>query len=162
VDGRILWGWVDGTIPARLRPEARYDQLPEVFSHMAGDLLRTFPQLAGVRFTHKWGGALDVSSRRAPFFTRGLGGRAIAANGFTTGVAGSRFAAEVMLDLLEGASTDRTRLALVQDRPRTRLYPPAPVMRVAAPLTLRSMASRGETGRTDLWLRMLGRLGYEI
>ena len=161
-DGRILWGWVDGTVPRGLVPSPTYDQLPEVFGHMATEFFETFPQLTGVRFTHAWGGALDVSSRRAPFFTVANRGRVVSANGFTGGVAGSHFAADVMLDILAGVESPRTRLGVVADRPPTRRYPPPAVMHVAAPLVLRSMARQQDDGRADLYLRAVRRLGFRV
>jgi glycine/D-amino acid oxidase-like deaminating enzyme len=162
VDNRILWGWVDGTVPLGLRPSAEYDDMPEVFAHMATEFFEAFPELGGVQFTHRWGGALDISSRRAPFFTTKLGGRLASVNGFSTGVAGSRFAANVLLDLLEGAATERTRLRLVQNKPRTLPYPPAAITRMLASLTLRSLAAYTETGKENPYLRTVRGLGYIV
>ena len=47
-----------------------------------------------VRFTHRWGGAIDTCSRFSVMFGRVLGGRAVYAMGYTgLGVAASRFGA---------------------------------------------------------------------
>ncbi len=35
----------------------------------------TFPQLEGIRFSHRWGGAIDTCSRFFAFHGTGLGGR---------------------------------------------------------------------------------------
>ena len=42
-----------------------------------------FPQLEGVRFTHRWGGAIDTCSRFSVFFGSALGGRVVYALGYT-------------------------------------------------------------------------------
>lgn len=159
-DDRIVWGWVDAGVPAGLRPGPESEQAPAAFTRIAERLQETFPQLDGIRFTHRWGGALDVSSRRAPFYTVAHGGRVVSANGFTTGVAGARFNACVMLDLLARRSTTLTRLALVRNRPATLPYPPAAVMPTAARAVARSLAAETSTGRRSLVLRAVNRIGY--
>ena len=56
-----------------------------------------------MRFSHRWGGAIDTCSRFSVFFGRALGGRAVYALGYTgLGVCASRFGARVGLDLLDG------------------------------------------------------------
>jgi glycine/D-amino acid oxidase-like deaminating enzyme len=159
-DNRIVWGWVDGGVPVGLQPNPERDADPAVFSRIAATMHATFPQLGAIQVTHKWCGALDVSSRRAPFYTLAQGGRVVSANGFTTGVAGSRFSATVMLDLLAGAATPLTQLALVRNRPRTRRYPPAAVLPTAARAVTRSLVTSTQTGRRTVLLRTINRLGY--
>jgi hypothetical protein len=73
-------------------------------------------------------------------------------------VGASRFAGDVMLDLLDGRSTERTELAMVRERPWP--FPPEPLRYLGIELTRRSLAradARG--GRRNLWLRSLDRLG---
>ena len=50
---------------------------------LAQQFFETFPQLEGLRFTHRWGGAIDTCSRFCATFGRALGGRAAYAVGFT-------------------------------------------------------------------------------
>jgi glycine/D-amino acid oxidase-like deaminating enzyme len=119
----------------------------------------TFPQLAGIRFTHKWGGVIDVCSRFSGFFDTAYRGRLAYAVGYTgLGVGASRFGADVMLDLLDGRPTERTRLAMVRRKPVP--FPPEPLRSAVIQLTQRSIdrADRHD-GRRNLWLRTLDRLG---
>ena len=78
-------------------------------------LSETFPQLGGFRFSHRWAGAIDTSTRFCAFYGSTHGGRVAVRPGFTgLGVGASRFAADVMLDLLAGEDTERTRLEMVR------------------------------------------------
>ena len=87
------------------------DERPATFELLAAHFFETFPQLEGLRFTHRWGGAIDTCSRFSVMFGRALGGRARFAVGYTgLGVGASRFGAQVALDLVEGRDTERTRL----------------------------------------------------
>jgi hypothetical protein len=73
------------------------------------------------------------------------------------GVAATRFAADVGLDLLDGADTERTRLAMVRDKPVP--FPPEPVRWLGIEATRRSMLRADATGRPNLWLQTLDKLG---
>ena len=58
---------------------------------------------------------IDTSTRFCAFFGTAHRGRTAYAAGFTgLGVGASRFAADVMLDLLAGEDTERTRLEMVR------------------------------------------------
>ena len=67
-------------------------------------LRRDLPAAAtGIRFTHRWSGVIDTCTRFCAFFGTAHRGRTAYAAGFTgLGVGASRFAADVMLDLLAG------------------------------------------------------------
>jgi hypothetical protein len=81
------------------------------------------------------------------------------AAGYTgLGVGASRFGAAVMLDLLAGRATDRTRNAMASSLPLP--FPPQPVRWAGIELTRWSLdrADRSQ-GRRNLWLRTLDRLG---
>ena len=68
---------------------------------------------------------IDTCTRFAAFFGTAHGGRAAYALGYTgLGVAATRFGADVMLDLLDGEDTERTRLRMVRERPLP--FPPEP------------------------------------
>ena len=70
----------------------------------------------------------------------------------------SRFAANVLLDLLSGQRTDRTELELVRSRPVP--FPPEPARSAVIQLTRASLARADrDGGRRNLWLRTLDRLG---
>ena len=96
--------------------------------------------------------------RPAGIIGTGHGGRSAHALGFTgLGVGASRFAADVLLDLLGGEETERTRLRMVRERPLP--FPPEPLAWVGISLTRWSMSREDRTGRRNLWLRLLDRLG---
>ncbi|MFJ3905500.1 NAD(P)/FAD-dependent oxidoreductase [Streptomyces sp. NPDC090025] len=159
-DNRILWGGFDAVYRARgggVRAER--EQRPETFKTLARHFFTAFPQLAGVRFSHAWGGAIDTSTRFCAFFDTSHQGRVTYAAGFTgLGVGATRFGAEVMLDLLAGERTERTSLDLVRRKPLP--FPPEPLRSVGIGLTQWSLArADAREGRRNLWLRALDRAG---
>ena len=126
---------------------------------LARPLRETFPQLDGVRFTHRWGGVIDTCSRFCAFFGTAYGGRLAYAAGYTgLGVGATRFGASVMLDLLAGEQTELTRLRMVRRKPVP--FPPEPVRTGVIQLTRWSIARADRhEGRRNLWLRTLDRFG---
>jgi glycine/D-amino acid oxidase-like deaminating enzyme len=124
-DNRILWGGYDAIYHYGGRIRSAYENRPETFRRLAAHFLTTFPQLEGVRFSHRWAGVIDTSSRFCAFFGQARQGRVSYAAGFTgLGVAATRFAANVMLDHLAGESTERTELEMVKSLPLP--FPPEP------------------------------------
>jgi glycine/D-amino acid oxidase-like deaminating enzyme len=158
-DQRILWGGYDAVYYAGGRISAARDQRPQTFLRLARHFYDTFPQLSGVRFTHRWGGVIDTCSRFCAFYGRAYGGRLAYAVGYTgLGVGATRFGARVMLDLLRAEETDLTRLKMVRTRPVP--FPPEPVRTGVIQLTRWSIARADRReGRRNLWLRTLDRFG---
>jgi glycine/D-amino acid oxidase-like deaminating enzyme len=158
-DDRILWGGYDAIYHAGGRIAPGLDQREATFVTLARHFARTFPQLDGIRFTHKWGGVIDACSRFSGFFGTAYGGRLAYAAGYTgLGVGATRFGANVMLDLLSGERTERTSLAMVRRRPVP--FPPEPVRTGVIQLTRWSIARADDReGRRNLWLRTLDRFG---
>ncbi len=158
-DNRILWGGYDAIYYPGGQIADALDQRPQTFELLAAQFFETFPQLAGLRFTHRWGGVIDTCSRFCAFFGSAYGGRLAYATGYTgLGVGATRFGANVMLDLLSGVDTERTRLALVRTRPIP--FPPEPLRTTVIELTRWSIAQADRrAGRRNLWLRTLDRLG---
>jgi len=158
-DGRILFGGYDAIYNRGNGMGAQHDQRPESFALLAEHLVEVFPQLEGIRATHAWGGAIDTCSRFSAFYGTARDGRVAYAAGYTgLGVGATRFGAAVMLDLLEGRDTERTRTEMVRTTPIP--FPPEPLRQAAIELTRWSLdrADRHE-GRRNLWLRTLDRLG---
>ncbi len=158
-DDRILWGGYDAIYHAGRRVRDRYDRRPATFVRLAEHFLATFPQLADVRFTHAWGGAIDTCTRFCAFYGTAHGGRVAYAAGYTgLGVGASRFGADVMLDLLGGTPTERTRLRLVRTTPLP--FPPEPLACLGIQVTRWSLAQADRhDGRRNAWLRALDRMG---
>jgi glycine/D-amino acid oxidase-like deaminating enzyme len=162
-DRRILWGGWDGIYHWRNRIRPEYDQRRVTFELLSRQFFAMFPQLQGLRFTHGWGGVIDVCSRFTAFYGTAMGGRVAYGLGFTgQGVALVRFAANVCLDLLAGEKTERTALPIVGSKPIP--WPPEPLRAGAIALTQRSMQrAQDNGGDRDLWLRTLDRfdLGFD-
>jgi glycine/D-amino acid oxidase-like deaminating enzyme len=158
-DNRVLWGGYDAVHHYGGRVRAEYDDRPATHAKLAGHFFTCFPQLAGVRFTHAWGGAIDTCSRFSAFFGTAHRGRVAYAAGYTgLGVGATRFGAEVMLDLLAGERTERTELAMVRRKPLP--FPPEPFAWTGIALTKWSLArADAHGGRRNLWLRTLDRFG---
>ncbi len=158
-DNRILWGGYDAVYHFGRRLDAAYDDRPATFGKLVEHFDQTFPQLAGIGFTHRWGGAIDTCTRFCPFFGTALDGRVAYGLGYTgLGVGATRFGAAVMLDLLDGRDTERTRNPLVRTKPLP--FPPEPLAFIGIALTRWSLARADEhEGRRNLWLRTLDRLG---
>ena len=74
-DNRILWGGYDAVYHygSKMRPE--YDHRPETYALLADQFFTTFPQLEGLAFTHRWGGAIDACSRFTAFWGQAHRGR---------------------------------------------------------------------------------------
>ncbi|MER7464532.1 FAD-dependent oxidoreductase [Streptomyces sp. NPDC097981] len=158
-ENRILWGGYDAIYPYRGKLDSEYDHRPETYLKLAQHFFTAFPQLEGIKFSHAWGGAIDTCSRFSAFFGTAHGGRVAYAAGYTgLGVGATRFGADVMLDLLDGARTERTELEMVKSRPMP--FPPEPFAWTGITLTKWSLAradARG--GRRNLWLKALDKLG---
>jgi glycine/D-amino acid oxidase-like deaminating enzyme len=158
-DDRILYGGYDAIYHWRNDVGGHLDERHDTFSMLAEHLIETFPQLEGIRFTHRWGGAIDTCSRFFAFYGTALGGQVSYAVGYTgLGVGASRCGAEVALDLVDGLDSPRVRLPLVRTLPR--MFPPEPLRSAGVALTRRELAraDRNE-GRRSLYLKALDRLG---
>ncbi len=159
-DGRILWGGYDAIYHYGSGIRDEYDERAETFDVLAQNFFSTFPQLEGLRFTNAWGGVIDTCTRFAAFYGTALSGRVGYALGFTgLGVAATRFAGDVVLDLLAGQDTPRTRLEMVRKKPVP--FPPEPFRWVGIEATRRSLAQAdARDGKENLWLRAMDRLGF--
>ncbi|GAB6859167.1 NAD(P)/FAD-dependent oxidoreductase [Microbacterium xylanilyticum] len=158
-DDRILWGGFDAVYHRGGRIEPGYDQRPETFERLADHFFTTFPALRDVRFTHKWGGMIDMSTRLVSTQGTAFAGKVAYSLGYTgLGVAATRFGAAVMLDMLDGRESDRTRLALATGRPFP--VPPEPLADPIIQTVRRAVAKADENGgRPGLLLRNLERIG---
>jgi glycine/D-amino acid oxidase-like deaminating enzyme len=158
-DNRILWGGYDAVYYNGGRIDPSHDQREATFAVLADHFAETFPQLEGLRFSHKWGGVIDTCSRFSSFFGTAHGGKLAYAVGYTgLGVGATRFGANVMLDLLSGERTERTALKMVRTKPVP--FPPEPVRSGVIQLTRWSIAQADRNdGRRNVWLRTLDKVG---
>jgi len=158
-DNRILWGGYDAIYHYGGRIRSGYEERPATFAKLAAHFLTTFPQLAGIRFSHRWAGVIDTSSRFCAFYGLARQGRVAYAAGFTgLGVAATRFAANVMLDQLSGETTERTELDLVRSQPLP--FPPEPATYAGVQASRWGLNRADHSdGRRGLLLRTLDAVG---
>ncbi len=158
-DDRILWGGWDALyhFGNRVGPEVEHDD--RTTRTLARHFLATFPQLEGIRFTHRWAGPIATTSRFTCAWGTTHGGRVSWAAGYTgLGVGASRFGARVALDLVDGRTTERTELSMVRRRPFP--FPPEPLRWPAIQLTRRAIQRCDRRdGRRGPWLALLDRFG---
>ncbi|MEU4692975.1 FAD-dependent oxidoreductase [Actinoplanes sp. NPDC023714] len=159
-DNRILWGGYDAIYHYGGKLDPSHEHRQETYHRLADHFFDTFPQLEGLRFSHAWGGAIDTCTRFSAFFGRAYGGRVAYAAGYTgLGVAATRFGADVMLDMLDGLTTERTATRMVRSKPLP--FPPEPVRWAGVELTRRSLAhADANGGRRNLWLRAMDAVGF--
>jgi glycine/D-amino acid oxidase-like deaminating enzyme len=157
-DDRILWGGYDATHHFGSAVHRRFELDDEVHTRLARHFFETFPQLEGIRFTHRWGGVIDTCSRYSVFFGSAFERRLVYAVGYTgLGVGATRFGARTALDLLDGLDTERTRLRMVRTKPVP--FPPEPARSWGIRRTTSAYKRLDETGDRSAWLAMLDRLG---
>jgi len=158
-DNRIVWGGYDAVYHFGRRVDPAYEHRLQTYRRLAAHFFLTFPQLDDVRFSHRWAGAIDTNTRFCAHWGTAYRRRVVYVNGFTgLGVGAARFAADVCLDLLEGASTARTRLQMVRDKPLP--FPPEPLASIGIQATRWSLdRADHHSGRRNVLLKTLERLG---
>lgn len=158
-DNRILWGGYDAVYFAGGRIRHEYEDRMESHRRLASHFFTTFPQLAGVRFTHRWAGVIDTSTRFCAFYGQAHGGRVQYVAGFTgLGVGATHFAADVIADRFAGRTTERTELRMVKEVPLP--FPPEPAASIGINLTRWSLDRADHNqGKRNALLRTLDALG---
>jgi len=158
-DDRILWGGYDAIHHRGSRVGPELDRRAATFERLEAQFLRTFPQLEGIAFPYRWGGAIDTTSRFTVTFGRLLGGRVTYALGYTgLGVGASRWAAGVVRDMILRPAEDRLRLRLVTSPPIP--FPPEPLRSLVVDVVRHELdrADR-DGGHRGLILRTLDAIG---
>lgn len=158
LDDRVLFGGYDANyhFPGRIDPAL--EQGGTSHALLAEHFLTLFPQLEDVRFTNRWAGVIDTTSRFTPVFGTALGGRVSYAIGYTgLGVVSTRFGARVALDLVDGRESEATGLSMVRRPPVP--FPPEPLRWAAVRATRGALAKADRTGRRGPLLGVLDRFG---
>ncbi len=157
-DNRILWGGYDAVYYWRGKVSTELENRPATWAKLSQHFFHTFPQLDDVSFSHIWGGVIDTCSRFCVYWGTAMSGRVAYALGYTgLGVASTRFGAAVMLDLLDGRRTEATATDFVRRKPLP--FPPEPFRFLGIQATRWSLEREDRTGRRNVWLRTLDRLG---
>ena len=74
-DDRILWGGYDAIYQGFSRVAPKFDARPATFDLLDRQFREFLPQLDDLRWTHRWGGAIDVTSNFTVTFGKTMGGR---------------------------------------------------------------------------------------
>ena len=158
-DGRITWGgggsvcyyYGSRTDAGVADPRDRFERLSQTF-------FQTFPQLEGIKFTHRWGGIIASSTRFCMVPGVAFDGRVSWAVGYTgLGVAASRFGARVGLELLGYQPSDILDMQFV--RKKAMNWPPEPLRWFGVTMTRHGMMKADRNnGRLGLWLKLMDRL----
>lgn len=158
-DNRILWGGYDAVYFAGGKIKAEYEDRKESHEKLAKHFFTTFPQLQGLKFTHRWAGVIDTSTRFCAFFGTAHNSRVQYVTGFTgLGVGAAHFAADVIVDRMHGRVTERTELPMVKEVPLP--FPPEPVASMGINFTRWAMdRADHKQGKRNVLLKTLDALG---
>jgi len=158
-DNRITWG--GGTTVCYYygsRTDASLSDPHERYVQLAEEFLETFPQLEGIRFTHRWSGIIGSSTRFCMAPGVAFGGKVAWSIGYTgLGVGATRFGARVGLELLGYDPSEILEMQFV--RKSAMAWPPEPFRWIGVTLTRKEMARADRNdGKRGLWLKILDRL----
>lgn len=159
-DNRILWGGYDAVYHAGGKIKRRYEDRMESHRKLASHFFTTFPQLEGIKFTHRWAGVIDTSTRFCAFFGQAHDGRVQYVSGFTgLGVGASHFAADVIVDRFEGRLTERVELEMVRQLPLP--FPPEPAASIGINMFRWSFDQADHNGgKKNLFLKVMDAVGF--
>ncbi len=132
-DGRVLMGSGSGPIGTRRVVDARFTHDRATAARAELGLRKLLPGLAEARITHAWGGPVDVSADRLPFFGTLPDRRVHYGVGYSgSGVGASWLGGQILASLVTRADDEYARSPLVT-RPVPAL-PPEPVRSLGAAL----------------------------
>ena len=118
-DGRILFGGRGAPYHFGSRIDPRFDRDETTHAMLRRMLVRWFPALRGIRFTHAWGGPLGMPRDWMPSFSFDPQAGVASARGYTGhGVATSNLAGRTIADLITGRQSELTELPFVNHRSR--------------------------------------------
>ena len=136
------------------------DEHDPTFARLAQNFFTTFPQLEGVRFSHRWGGAIDTCSRFSVFFGTAHRGRVAYAVGYTgLGVGGHAVRRPGGAGPARRAAHRGDGEPLRARASRCRSRPSRCAARSSQLTRNRLAAADRRDGRRGLWLGLLDRLG---
>jgi len=125
----------------------RFDPGDAEFDIVRKTLLRFFPSLEGIRFTHAWGGAMGVSRSLKPSVNYDpFTGLAWAGGYFGNGVGATNLAGRTVADLVLGRDTERVHTPWVNPPDSHRKWEPEPLrwLGISARRHLMHMADNAE------------------
>ena len=122
---------------------------------MSREFLETFPQLKGVKFTHRWGGIIATSTRFCMVPGTAYDGRVAWAVGYTgLGVGATRLGARIGIELLGYQPSDILDMQFVKKKPMK--WFPDPLRWIGVTLTRHALSKADANGgKRGLWLKLL-------
>ncbi len=118
-DGRVLFGGRGAPYHFGSRIDPRFDRDEATHAMLRRMLVRWFPALRGIRFTHAWGGPLGMPRDWMPSFSFEPRTGIASARGYTGhGVATSNLAGRTLADLITGRQSALTALPFTNHRSR--------------------------------------------
>ncbi|MFI5396533.1 MAG: NAD(P)/FAD-dependent oxidoreductase [Candidatus Binatia bacterium] len=124
IDNRLAMGGSD--VSLSYGRDLDRDLNARVFADLEHDVVRLFPGLTGVRFTHRWGGPVSVPTQMVPDIGQLGDARALYSLGcMGHGVSLTHLNGRTLADLLCGRKTDLTSVWFVNRR--TIPWPPEPL-----------------------------------
>jgi len=144
-DGRILFGGRGAPYHYGSRVAPGHDRHEATHAMLRAQFTDWFPWLAGVRFSHAWGGAVGMPRTWLPSFTCDPRTGIAAAYGYTgQGVAAANLAGRVLADLITGAGERWADLPMVGTTPRR--WEPEPVRWLAVRALQRALSRLDDRG----------------
>jgi len=155
-DNRITWGG-GGSVCYYYgnRTDDSVADDRERFEQLSREFFMIFPQLKGVKFTHRWSGIIASTTRFCMVPGVAHDGRVAWAVGYTgLGVGATRFGARIGLELLGYNPTDVIDLMFVKKKAMN--WPPEPIRWMGVTLTRHALARADRNGgKRGLWLKTL-------
>ncbi len=158
-DNRITWG---GGGAVRYYFNKGTDQscadIPARFEQLSKEFFETFPQLSGVKFSHRWSGIIATSTRFCMVPGSTYNGRVAWAIGYTgLGVGATRFGARIGIELLGYQPSDILDMQFVQKKPMP--WAPEPFRWFGVRFTQQALVNAdANNGKRGLWLQLLDKL----
>ena len=160
-DNRIAFGGRGAPYHFGSRIKPGYDRNDRIHDQIEGVLLDLFPQLVGVKFEQRWGGALGVSRDWMASVRLDEKSKLGQAGGYVgDGVGTSNLAGRTMADLILGLSTPLTKLCWVQHQSPKWEFEPLRFIAARVALIGADIADQieGVTGRRSLISKIIARL----
>jgi len=155
---RLRWGTSEAAYWGNNRVESSCDHSEAHYRSLEESWRRHFPELAGLRWEYRWGGAICSTTRMTPYFSSASGGRILYGLGYTGhGVGTTRLGGQILAHMALGRASDLLDLQLVTRKPFP--YPPEPLRGLAVSLVTRGLRRVDAGEPPSLFLRVLDRLG---
>ncbi|MDT0603901.1 NAD(P)/FAD-dependent oxidoreductase [Thalassotalea castellviae] len=156
-DNRITWGG-GGAVRYYFNKNTDFAScadIPERFEQLSKEFFETFPQLKGLKFTHRWSGIIATSTRFCMVPGVTYNGRLAWAVGYTgLGVGASRFGARVGIELLGYQPSDILKMRFITKKPMP--WAPEPFRWFGVKFTQNALVKADKNnGKRGLWLKML-------